>query len=169
MLKFFRIGQYVFVAIGLGLMLIGFILAYRTTQFKKSAIMVPGTVVELIEKVSHSDEGTSIVYVPRVAFRTAEGQESVFISDTGSNPPGFRPGETVEVMYRPGDPYDARINTFWQLYLAPVICIGIGSVFFLISLFVFTLVRHYLSEDAPQQTRSVRFGAHRAAYGKRPA
>lgn len=151
MVKFFRLGLWAFMALGAGVMAIGLVLLYQTNQFKNNAKVVQGSVVDLVEKVSHSEEGTSVVYAPRIAFRTAEGEETGFVSDTGSNPPAFHPGDTVEVMYQPGHAEEARINTFWQLYLGPVICLGIGSAFLIITAFVFMLVRPLLRENTDER------------------
>jgi hypothetical protein len=39
-------------------------------------------------------------------------------------------GERVSVLYPPGNPQDARIDSFVEMYLAPLICGGIGLPFF---------------------------------------
>lgn len=135
-----RLALWAVVSVSLILLAVGGFLGYRTSRFRQSAATASGTVIELVERVSHSDEGTSVVYAPRVQFRTSAGEERIFLSDTGSNPPAFAPGDPVEVLYNPDHPADARLNTFWQLWLGPVICVGIGIVFLVFATGFFILL-----------------------------
>ncbi len=58
-----------------------------------------------------------------------EGKELTYVSNTGTNPPAFEPGERVELFVNPNDPADISINSFVERYLAMLIVGGIGVVF----------------------------------------
>lgn len=146
MIKFLRFGVICCLLVAVLLVGIAAALAYQTSNFRQSAATAHGTVVQVVEQVSHNDEGTSVVYVPRVQFRTPGGQDIDFTSSTGSNPPAYHQGDAVEVLYNPASPSDASINSFWQLWLAPVICTGIGTVFFAFGLALTVLIA-FLTRD----------------------
>jgi len=82
-----------------------------------------GTVVALIGEQG-SDGGT--VYYPRVRYVTRSGNPMEFTGSVGSSPPAFDVGEIVGVLYDPAAPEAARIDSFFQLWLAPLILGGIG-------------------------------------------
>jgi hypothetical protein len=44
-----------------------------------------------------------------------------FTGSVGSSPPAFDIGEAVAVLYDRSDPRDARIDSFFQLWFAPLI------------------------------------------------
>ena len=85
-----------------------------------------GAVTDLIAG-SGSDGDT--VYYPRVRFVTQSGDVIEFTSSSGTSPPAFEVGEAVSVLYEPTSPGNARINSFFQLWLLPIILGGMGSVF----------------------------------------
>jgi len=104
-MKTIGIIQYAFAAIGLA-MLAGTLFWYQSVKsFVAEASVAQGTVVELARSQSGSDSPT---FRPVVRFKAADGQAVEFTSSSGSNPPSYRRGETVEVFYRPSDPQDAR-------------------------------------------------------------
>jgi hypothetical protein len=64
-----------------------------------------------------------------VAFKTSDGTQVEFIGHSGSSSPTFVRGQQVDVIYRPGNPPKARINTFGELW-APLIFLTIfGTIF----------------------------------------
>jgi hypothetical protein len=137
--KALSIIKYVFSIIGLG-MLLGALYWYQSIQsFTEEALLTKGTVLELV--ASRSDD--SYVYKPVVRFTTERGESIEFISGTGSNPPGFTVGETVEIYYLAADPQEAMINDFFSLWGGPLIVAGIGIIFFIFggSFFLVTQLR----------------------------
>lgn len=120
----------VFLLIGLG-MLAGSVASYRSTQdFIAGSAMTMGTVVELERDVSRDSDGNrSVVYHPVVRYSVNGGREYRFRSNTGSNPPAYRQGEEVEVLYQPTNPGDARINGFFALWGGSVILGVLGLAF----------------------------------------
>lgn len=123
-----KIVKYVFLIVGLA-MLSGAIYLYQSKRaFLDRAVTVQGTVTELLP--SRSDNSTT--YKPVVAYTTKDGKQIEFTSSVSSNPPSYHEGETVEIFYDPADPYDAEINGFVSLWLAPLILGILGTVFSLI-------------------------------------
>ncbi|MBC8024847.1 MAG: DUF3592 domain-containing protein [Steroidobacteraceae bacterium] len=113
--------------IGLGLLAGAIALALNTRSFIATAKHAPGIVTELIEK-RDTDDG-SITYKPVVAFTADSGASVTFASSFSSNPPAYDVGETVDVLYAPDNPNEARIRGFGSLWLGAVILGGIGTVF----------------------------------------
>jgi hypothetical protein len=120
--------KYGFTALGIVLLGVALYLVQSTRTFLKEATTATGTVIELVRKHS-SDSDT---YAPVVRFVTDAGESIEFTSSTSNNPPGYSEGESVEVLYRPAAPRDARINGFFSLWLGPIITGGLGTVFLLI-------------------------------------
>lgn len=127
-----KIIKYVFLIIGLGLLVGTFFLYQNKKEFLDTAVTAKGTVIELI--ASRSDKSTT--YKPVVSFTTKDGKQIKYISSVSSNPPSYHEGETVEIFYDPADPYDANINGFASLWLGPLILGIFGIIFFLIGFFI---------------------------------
>ncbi len=127
-MKAISILKYVFTLIGLG-MLVGAAYSYiHTKNFLKDAITTNGQVIDLV----YSRSSDSDVYKPRVSFTTNTGENITFTSSSGSNPPSYSKGETVEVFYKPENPNKAKINGYFSLWGATSILGGLGFVFFAI-------------------------------------
>ncbi len=123
-----KIAKYIFLTIG-SLLLIGSYFIYKNTiDFKNNAITTKGTVIELIRVTSDN----SYTYKPKVIFQTKTGKTIQFTSATSTNPPSYKKGEEVEVLYLEKKPEKARINGIATLWLGVIIIGGIGTVFFLI-------------------------------------
>jgi hypothetical protein len=129
--------KYVFAVVGL-VILLGSLAVYgHTASFAHRAARAQGIVTALVpqESVAYSTGNASInnrslaryVYQPLVRFRH-DGQWIEFSDSEASNPPAFHVGETVNVLYLESNPYDARIDSFISLWLAPTIFGGIGTI-----------------------------------------
>jgi uncharacterized protein DUF3592 len=115
----------IFLAVGLA-MLSG--AGYETLRNRHDIAVgttAKGTVTDLFQG-SDSDGGT--VYYPRVRFVTQSGDTIEFTGSNGTSPPAFEVGETVSVLYDPTSPGNARIDTFFQLWLLPIILGVMGSI-----------------------------------------
>jgi hypothetical protein len=99
--------------------------AVRTRAFLGRAEKAPGTVVAL--EPTRSDRST--YYHPVVRFGLRSGQERTFRSHFGSNPPSHSVGETVEVLYDPDDPSDARIDSTFSRWGGVMIFAAVGAIF----------------------------------------
>jgi hypothetical protein len=129
--------KYIFAVVGL-VILLGSLAVYgRTASFAHRAATAQGTVTALVpqESTAYATGNGSVssrslaryVYQPVVRFRH-DGQWIEFNDSEASNPPAFHVGETVTVLYLESNPYDARIDSFISLWLAPMIFGGIGAI-----------------------------------------
>lgn len=117
----------IFLLVGLG-MLGGAVYSFVTTwRFIGGAIAADGVVIALEERWSSADGDSA--YFPRVAFETQDRRRFEFTGDTGSQPAAFDVGEPVRVLFDPAQPEMARIDSFFQLWLLPLILGGLGTVF----------------------------------------
>ncbi|WP_415903900.1 DUF3592 domain-containing protein [Neptuniibacter sp. QD48_55] len=131
-MKAISIIKYLFSLIGLGLLILAFVLFTNTKSFLETAVTAEGTVIEL--RASRSSD--SLTYHPVVSFVTNEGQQVTFSSSAGSNPPSYSQGEVVEVLYQANSPQDAKINGFFTLWGGATIVAGLGAVFFIVGILI---------------------------------
>ncbi len=131
----------VFFLVGFLLLGLAAVFTWRTSNFIKRSQSATGTVTTMVPVISRdSDSKQTTSYAPVFSFKAANGETYSVTSHTSSNPPSFAVNDEVEVLYDPADPQHARINTFVQLWLLPVILGSIGTFFFIIaSVFVFAL------------------------------
>jgi hypothetical protein len=79
-----------------------------TRQFLAVAVAADGVVVDLSQSVD--EDGST--YFPVVRFVAPDGQVVRFESGIGSNPPDYRVGDPVRVLYDPSNPRTARLDTW---------------------------------------------------------
>jgi hypothetical protein len=105
----------------------------RDTQaFVERGVAVRGEVVDLNRERSISGSPGSGVYHPIVKYTTTVGEQRTFRGMNGSSPPSYRVGEAVDVLYDRTNPVDARIASFWSLWLIQSMFGVLGAVFSLI-------------------------------------
>lgn len=98
----------------------------NTLTFVRSAVSVPGKVVELQRTKCQN----AICYTPRVLFSEAVGGRQVeFVSSMSSNPPAFHVDEQVKVLYSPGRPESAIIQGFFSIWGGVILLFGFSMVF----------------------------------------
>jgi hypothetical protein len=105
-------------------------------KLENSGSSTTGTVIEMEE--SSTNEGGCCVYSPVIEFQ-ANGQTYTFDGGNASDPPIYRVGETVPVIYDPNDPNTAQINKWSERWLFPIIIIP--AMIFAALLTTFFLVR----------------------------
>ena len=101
-------------------------------DFLDTAARTDGTVVELERK--RSAKGMAMDH-PVVRFTPRETGETIeFKSRFGMWPSPFAVGEPVEVAYDPAYPSQAEIDSFWTIWLLPLLialfgaaCLAAGS------------------------------------------
>lgn len=114
--------------IGLALMVgsvLGLYLAYRlrrkSTEFKRRAVPLTGTVIEMIGTPSTNRHTQNLyLFAPRYSFRTPTGKEMVVISPDSSNPPAYKVGQSVTVFFDP-QTEEARLNTWMERTGGPIL------------------------------------------------
>lgn len=123
------LGGGIFLLVGLGVMGGGLFAYVHMRNFADRAIRVPGEVVALS---SHTDSDGDTLYSPVFEFQDQDGGLRQVTSSSSSKPAAFDVGEKVEVLYEPGDPTDAVIDSFSQMWLLPTVLIPFGAIFALI-------------------------------------
>ena len=114
-------------ALGIG---IGSLVSFANTiAFVRSALIAPGTVIELVGRpCDPKDRGTC--YAPRVLFTDpATGRRIEFLSRVATDPPAFRVGERLMVLYSPDDPGAAMVQGFFSIWGGVSILSGICILF----------------------------------------
>ncbi len=98
----------------------------RTRIFIRKAQEVKGTIIQMV--YSRSSEGGGS-YSPVYQFNTIEGQTIVVADSLSSNPPMFKEGQVIDVLYDPENPQKARIKKWMSLYFVPLLLGGMGLIF----------------------------------------
>jgi len=126
-MKKFRKFVIAFLAIGALFLIIALLLWNKTRSFLAHAKETTGTVVELLE-VRDKDDGSS-TWKPVVRFTPSDGSDITFAASFSSKPAPYDVGDSVEVLYLPDDPHEARIKGFSSLWLGTAILGGMGLAF----------------------------------------
>ncbi len=121
------------VIIGLFLSVMAFFVYSSDENFVKIAKHAPGTVVNLVETINNNNNNSStstptISYFPVVSFKVNE-HDYTFTSNSGSNPPQYQQGQSVDVMYDPQNPLNADINSGSTQWFGVIIFAVLGVSF----------------------------------------
>jgi hypothetical protein len=96
---------------------LGFVI--YTSWFLHRSVAAKGAVVSLREV--HDPQNGTVTYAPVFTFTAADGRSYAVSSNTGNNPPAFAVGQQVPVLYETDNPTEAKIDSFIQLWLFPVV------------------------------------------------
>ncbi len=99
----------------------------RAVNFKKTAVEAQGTVVELKEGAGGGTDSHPIYY-PIIRFADKARQDHTLYSSSGSYPPAYEVGERVSVLYDPMNPKEAKVNSFSDLWLWPLLLGIMGAL-----------------------------------------
>jgi hypothetical protein len=106
----------------------------------RDGLSVTGTVVALKESAATEDSG--VTYTPVISYEV-EGQTYTFTSNVSSDPPAYKVGDPANVIYEATDPSRARVDSWLELWLLPVVLGGsaviVALVFNVVA--VFSLIR----------------------------
>lgn len=109
--------------------------AHSTQQFLRTSLTAQAKIVAL--KPVRVGRRNSIAYAPVFRFDVPGTHFATVVSNTSSNPPSFKVGEVVTVLYQQGHPEKAVIDSFGQLWAVDLafgvfgaISIGMGLLIF---------------------------------------
>lgn len=119
---------FIFLAAGVGMGVICLVTLARTRRFLAQAHETPAQVVGNHSR-HHNRKHT---YYPVLRYQTQEGTSHEVVSPVGSNPPRYREGEQVTILYNPANPQQVRINNFLNLWLMPLLFGVLGGAFLLV-------------------------------------
>jgi len=112
-----------FSLIGVGLLVGAFLLAQQAVEAQRDWIRVEGTIV------AFSDGETQ---APIVEYQAPDGRTRTVTGGISSNPRAGELGDRVPVLINPDDPEIVRLGTPLELWFAPGLLAGIGSVFLVV-------------------------------------
>jgi len=133
-----KVGAVCLIAIGFVLLGFAAFQAMRISSFIQNARSAAGTVTAL--KAERGME-SSFTYAPVFSFHTADGKVISITSKASSNPPSFKVGDNVRVLYPPGNPAGAKIDSPFQLWGLPILLGCTGILLFVIAAAVFFVLR----------------------------
>ncbi|WP_322822651.1 DUF3592 domain-containing protein [Chloroflexus sp.] len=113
-----------FAIIGAVVIFAGWLWQHSTRERLNTMISDTGTVVDLL-KVQRPGETAS--FYPIVEFRTQAGEVVRFEGSTGVSENTYRIGQQVDILYDPRSPQDARIDSWFELWLPPLVVILLGG------------------------------------------
>jgi hypothetical protein len=135
--KYRKLFGIAFALMGIGLLWHAFSSLGNIENFLKDSVSVNGTVVELVQKIGSGGKGfTGYTYSPEVSFTTSDGEGYIAVSNFGSNPPAYSAGQEVNILYNSKNPYDIRINNFFEIWSASLVSFIMGVVFSLLGLWI---------------------------------
>ena len=116
--------------LGLPIFIFGVKELYQVNTFVKRGAHADGIIVEM-----KKGPGTFSKYHSRVRFQTKEGKTIEFSPGNSSNPPMYDVNDHVPVVYNRDYPSYAVINSFIEIWLGPVIYVGLGLLLLILSSF----------------------------------
>ncbi|MCS7222735.1 MAG: DUF3592 domain-containing protein [Anaerolineae bacterium] len=122
--------------IGGGILFLGIQWRANTQAFVASAARAEGRVVELAVETRVEEGQEKRLFYPVVEFTTEDGRVIRFREGTGSNPPSHQVGDTVQVLYNPQVPEDARLEG-WSLWIGPTLVLAFGTLFIFLGAIAF--------------------------------
>jgi hypothetical protein len=107
------------------LLAVGMYQARDIARLQSSGLRAPGEVIRIKSEYSSGRNG-GYNYYPIVRYRTERNETVEFKDSIGSNPPSYRPGDRVTVLYRADDPRDVIIDrgAFWNWAIPAVLLMG---------------------------------------------
>ena len=112
---------FLILALGLPLLIFGVKELYQVKQFVANGEHADGVIIEM-----NKGPGKIAKYHPFVRFQTKDGRTIEFSPGNGSNPPMYDVNDHVPVVYNEDYPDVAVINSFIEIWLAPIIYAGLG-------------------------------------------
>ncbi len=117
--------------VGAGIIIVSSVVLLRTMATRRGGVRTQGTVIDNRESTYHS----RTVYAPVIRFATQGGHTVEFVSDTYTERV-HEIGEQVPVVYQPGKPEQAMLDTALGTWLIPTVLLAGGILFFLLGLLV---------------------------------
>jgi hypothetical protein len=118
------------------LLALGVWYTYTSYNFSTNGVEVEGRVVRL--DASTSDGSTTYSSVFEYSY---EGQTYEYNSGISTNPPSNSVGDVETLLVNPENPSKARQNSFWDLWLIPVIMCPISFMMVVLSIAIPFFVR----------------------------
>jgi hypothetical protein len=119
---------WLFIGIGALLLAGAFFAVMSSRSLLREGIRTTGNVIDFVE--SQAEDGQPM-YAPVFSFLDEQGVEHQIRSNVSSSSYAYMKGQAVDVIYRPGDPQRAEIQSTFGLWgLAAIL--GFVGIFFLV-------------------------------------
>lgn len=99
--------------------------ALHTTHLLATGNTATGTVVEM--RVRSNKNGTT--YAPTFTFLDESGATQRIDSTLHSNPPDYKVGDQIPVLYRTDNPSSARINSFAENWFVSILTAALATIY----------------------------------------
>ncbi len=141
----------VFIAAGMVMIYWGLYFYGKIHSLRKNGVKTEGTILRYRRVQGHKTN--DMMLVPVVEFQTNSGK-TIIVEGTVDNISLTKnicsSGERVEIIYDPEDPKNAVINTFAELWFAPLLLWFIGSGFIIVP--PFTIWKYYHEKQGHYKT-----------------
>lgn len=141
----------IFLAVGVLMLVIALISTVSTSRALAREVSAPGQVVDMTIRQSRDSESQVIseFYYPVVEFSLPDGTPKRVQLSEGSWPPEYEPGQSVTILYDPGNPLDARIRSISSTVLKWILP-GITGIVGVAFLGITLTVRRFLLSDSEE-------------------
>ncbi len=120
-----------FSLIGFGVLGNGIFSVFKVRRQLASSVKATGKVIGLGEIMGKD----GYLYCPQVEFQIPNGQTFRFQSKVGTQPPSYRVGQQVQVVYQMTNPNQAEIDSLTALWFLPG-CMSLMGLAFLFMGFI---------------------------------
>lgn len=120
--KLLKLLGLMFVVIAGIFMIIATLFYLTTKSFLNTCNVAQGKVVDLVPVYKG-------IFFPVVSFMTEDGDTVKFRENVGSNPPRYKKGDLVRVLYDSEKPWRAKIDSFWSLWFISILFAFLGFTF----------------------------------------
>jgi hypothetical protein len=130
-LKNYKFAKPLLSILSAGLLCIGVYEGFRVARLEATGFRADGEVVRLNEQYSSGSHGGSYSYYPVVRYKTEKNTTIEFKDSVGSNPPSYRRGDKVTVLYLENDPKGEAIidrGLFWNWAIPGILLLAAGFV-----------------------------------------
>ena len=127
------VSRFVFILVGLALIAGGGYLAYQRSGTTLQGERTEGTVIRLREKERDPGESPMIYHVFK--FKAQDGQAYTVEGAVGSTSGTYVVGEKIPVVYDPDRPREARIDSFSEMWMGPLVIFLMGFIFVILGLY----------------------------------
>ncbi|MBM79869.1 MAG: hypothetical protein CMJ78_04665 [Planctomycetaceae bacterium] len=122
---------YYFLILGSAISLFALWSAYRSLRLVIVSQKANGVIVGFDERLRHVGDKKYVYYHPTIEFETLDGNPFQFTYGGGSKTKRLAEGDPIEVLYAPGNPSQAIVNSFMGVWVGPLgaMILGGGCVF----------------------------------------
>lgn len=127
----------IMLVLAISFLIIGPILLYKNIKFVQNAYKTTGQIedIKVYHKKNNENHYSKRMYAAIIEFKTISGKLIRFESNSSSS---FKPklGKEVKILYYEDKPENAKIDSFFQLYILPIIVIMFGLLMLFLALYL---------------------------------